>query len=286
MLFLHKLMARSLRPRAFHSPTFSGILRRNQLTPSAKPLPTNFYTSSIYHRSMTRRFYSSHRFSHEKNSTLNTYVIYGAIGLNCAICLYANYAQAQARQGSPGNSLWFYENFTLNYDGVTREGRWWTVITSVFAHTSPMHLFGNMATTYFLGLVLAHTPGIRPGMLVSLILGSGLCGSMFYLGFRRYQIQIAAEKRPWGHSAPRDYKRGLGFSGAVMGVSAVAAAIHPRMIIHLWGIVPLPLWALVTGYAVTDMYYFNDSNSRTAHSGHIGGLVFGMGYYLAKLRGF
>lgn len=83
-----------------------------------------------------------------------------------------------------------------------------------------------------------------------------------------------------------DHNRGLGFSGAVMGISSVAACMAPTSKVLIYGIVPLPLWAMVAGYAVYDGYYLNSADTRVGHAGHLGGLAFGMVYYLARLRGF
>jgi membrane associated rhomboid family serine protease len=55
--------------------------------------------------------------------------------------------------------------------------------------------------------------------------------------------------------------------------------------VYIYGIIPLPLWATVAGYAVYDGYYLNDNNSRIGHAGHLGGLAFGIAYYLLRLRG-
>lgn len=79
--------------------------------------------------------------------------------------------------------------------------------------------------------------------------------------------------------------RGLGFSGAVMSISTVTACLAPKARMLLMGFIPMPLWGLVTGYAVYDGYFLNDPNTRTAHAGHLGGLAFGILYYVLKLRG-
>ena len=57
------------------------------------------------------------------------------------------------------------------------------------------------------------------------------------------------------------------------------------MTFHIYGIIPVPLWALMTGYAIYDGYYLSDSRSKIGHGGHLGGIAFGVVYYFAKLRG-
>jgi membrane associated rhomboid family serine protease len=98
-----------------------------------------------------------------------------------------------------------------------------------------------------------------------------------YLFNRYYALQSTHQ--------PHDHARGLGFSGAIMGLSTVAACLAPQAKFALYGIIPVPLWALVTGYAVYDGYYLNSAESRIGHAGHLGGLAFGVVYYLARLRG-
>lgn len=105
--------------------------------------------------------------------------------------------------------------------------------------------------------------------------GSGVTGAAGYLYNRYLQTQ---------GSARGDVTRGLGFSGAVMGISSVAACLAPTAQVQLYGIIPLPLWALVAGYAAYDGYYVNSSDSRIGHAGHLGGLAFGLAYYALRLR--
>jgi membrane associated rhomboid family serine protease len=41
----------------------------------------------------------------------------------------------------------------------------------------------------------------------------------------------------------------------------------------------------MAGYAIYDGYYLSSQTTSVAHAGHLGGTVFGILYYLAKLRG-
>jgi membrane associated rhomboid family serine protease len=149
----------------------------------------------------------------------------------------------------------------------------WTV-TSVFAQAGVMHLAGNLLTVYYMGELVARTPGVTPIRLLVLVIGSGLAGSAFWL----YQ-QNSKEGRQ------KYLSRALGFSGAVSGVGAVAAIMYPKVTAMIYGIVPMPLWALVGGYLLYDGYFLNSENTRIAHSGHLGGVAFGAVYYLLRLRG-
>jgi membrane associated rhomboid family serine protease len=160
---------------------------------------------------------------------VNTGIIYAFIGINTAVFGYACYAKAQAKQGYVQNLVKFMSHFTLNLSEV-KNGRWWQTITSVFTHTDLFHYAGNMISFYYLGSFLAHSSVITPGRFLVIALGSGLTGSIYYLFNRQQKLQ---------RNGGVDYSRGLGFSGAIMGVSAVAACLYPRAKVQLYGIVPV-----------------------------------------------
>jgi membrane associated rhomboid family serine protease len=199
------------------------------------------------------------------------------MGTNIAIFGYAMYLKAQAMQGFQQPFIRFMQKMTLNLTEF-RNGAYLSILTSMFTHVDIGHIFSNMFTVYFLGSFLASAPSITPLRYLTIALGSGLSGSIGYLFNRYYQVQAQGP-------GARDYVRGLGFSGAVMGISSVAACLAPQARVAIWGIIPMPLWALVTGYAVYDGYYLNSADSRIGHAGHLGGLAFGLVYYFAKLRG-
>jgi membrane associated rhomboid family serine protease len=256
-------------PRAPFSSTFFSVsgprksLPSNPLRPSSSPtLP------SLRHA----RFYSGGSYAGGTSANMN--LIYGIIGVNTAIFGYAAYAKMQAKQGYFENLIQFMQHFTLNVTEF-KNGRWYQTITSVFTHTDLFHYLGNMVSFYFLGQFLATTPLITPGRFLIIALGSGFTGSLFYL----FNHQQKAQR-----NGGMDHTRGLGFSGAIMGVSAVAACLYPTAKVHLYGLIPVPLWGLVAGYAIYDGYYLNENKSRISHSGHLGGLAFGLVYYLARLR--
>jgi membrane associated rhomboid family serine protease len=206
------------------------------------------------------------------NLTSNMRLIYGMMGLNAGIFAYYQYLLEQARQGHRLPYINFIQNMSLSPIGVLREHRYWTTITSVFTHLGFMHIAGNMLSFFFMGQMLAATPGFTPLKLTILVLGSGFAGSVGWL----YTTQ--KNGNPQG--------RALGFSGSVMGVGTVAAFLYPKAQFAIYGIIPMPLWALIAGYAFYDGYYLNDKNSRVGHAGHLGGLAFGVLYYFARVRGF
>ncbi|KAF2685502.1 rhomboid-domain-containing protein [Lentithecium fluviatile CBS 122367] len=251
-------------------------------TSATKPLSSNYFSPHSLHRvGLRQRFYSSHN-NHEHNYALNQNLLYGLMGLNIGIFGYSVYLQVQAKQGFQDPAVNFLRNMTLNYDEVFREGKWWTIITCVFMHSGILHLGFNMVSTYVLGGMVASIPGMTPLRLLTIVLGSGLSGSVGHLYLRAHQLKEAKTK--YGYRVP-DTRRGLGFSGAVTGLGVVAAFVYPRVKMAIYGIIPAPLWVLMLGFIVWDGYFVNDEKSNVGHAGHLGGAAFGAFYYLSRMRG-
>lgn len=202
-------------------------------------------------------------------------VLYALMAVNVSVFGYAIYVREAARQGNKQPWLHFIRNMSLNLDDV-RQGHWWLLFTSTFTHIDLSHIFSNLFTVFFLGRFLARHPIITPTRYFVIAMGSGLSGSFGWLANR-----YAQERNPLS----RKYVRGLGFSGVVMGISSVAACLMPSAKVHLYGIIPVPMWALVAGYAAYDGYYLNDETSKVGHAGHLGGSAFGIVYYFTRLRG-
>jgi membrane associated rhomboid family serine protease len=237
--------------------------------PSTSPFPRTTLSLS------TARFYGNGGRSGADQVSANMAVLYSLMGINTAVFGYSMYAKAQAQSGFPQPYLSFMRNFSCNLTDVMRNGMWWTTLTMTFSHAGLWHFAGNMFTTYYLGQMVCYSPFITPMRLVTITLGAGLTGSLGFL-YNRFTAT--------GGSGV-DYHRGLGFSGALMGITSVAACLAPRAQVAIYGIIPMPLWGIVLGYGFYDGYYVNDSTTRVAHAGHLGGLAFGIVYYLLRLRG-
>lgn len=164
---------------------------------------------------------------------------------------------------------------TVNLTDVLKNEKYHTLLTAAFTHTNLFHLAGNMFTAYYLGTMLCYSRLINPARLLTIALGAGVAGNVGFI----YQRYLAMD------GSGIDNYRGLGFSGALMGITSVAACLAPTAKVAIYGIVPVPLWGLVVGYGFYDGYYANDPNSRVGHAGHLGGLAFGIAYYLLRLRG-
>ncbi len=246
-------------------------------TTPKRPLPTSFFRQSpspLVSKIQKVRA-SSGGFGLERQYAANMILIKGLIGVNVAVWGYGFYVRAQAEQGYHKDFIKFLKTMSLNVTEF-KNGSYYQAFTSVFTHQQFWHIAANMFTLYYIGRFLAASPIMTPGQIMAIALGAGLTGSLGW-------IAIQQQKESAGTGNLR--QRALGFSGALMGITTVAACLQPTAKVYLYGIVPVPLGLLTAGYAFYDGYYINSENTRVAHAGHIGGIVFGLAYYFLKLRG-
>lgn len=197
-------------------------------------------------------------------------VIWSIIGLNSAVFFAWQYSISQ-RDTRLIDKL--QKNFSLSVQGL-KEGRYWTVLTSAFSHQWLPHFFFNMFTFHTFA-TLAAMRGVGALPLSALCIGSALAGSLSFA----YHLQSQNSGKP------TSLRSGLGASGMVMGVGAVATCLAPFAPMQIMFIpINIPLWMITVGYALVDTYYLH-SESPVGHSAHLGGSVFGVAFYFARLRG-
>ncbi|KAK4942747.1 hypothetical protein LTR10_017507 [Elasticomyces elasticus] len=181
-------------------------------------------------------------------------------------------AQNQTPQKRLGMLNWLMTNFTSKTEDV-RKNRWWTLLTAAFSHIEPVHLLGNLFTFSTFTSYLIST-GITPMHYAGAILSTAIIGNLAWL------LQQARKEK-----VDRQPARALGLSGAVMGLGAAASFAAPRAWVTLFGIVPMPLWAVMGVYIAWDTYMVKSPASGIGHAAHLGGAVAGAVYYGLVLRG-
>ncbi len=211
---------------------------------------------------------------HEPSSSAVS-VLWGLVGANTVVFLAWQYAdQRHDRKLAAQLS----RHFILKTSDPA-QGRYWTALTCAFSQVSFPHYLGNMLSLYAFGSVLASRPGIGAAHIATLALGSAVAGSA---GWLYHTASRAPAVKGWGQ---RQEAGAMGASGMVMGLGAAAALLSPRSTMLLFGVVPVPLWALIGAYFALDSFYL-DRGGRVAHAGHLGGLAFGVAFYLLRLRRF
>ena len=226
-----------------------------------------------------QRFYHSRGYGHAgSNGVMSAfYFLFAANAMVFGAINYAKYTKDwRLEKKILGHTLLSPASFD--------SGRWWTVITSAFAHIDPMHFAFNMLSLYNFCSLCAFIPGMNGLHLFAVAGGSAITGGMGFLYHRRRKV-AEANRSDW-QSKTRNYNSSaLGASGAVMGVGALTACLMPNAPMQLMLIpITFPLWVFVAGYGLIDSYFLDSPTSSIAHAGHLGGLVFGAAYYLAFMR--
>ena len=161
-------------------------------------------------------------------------------------------------------------NFALIPQRIIESYNIWTIITSLFMHTIPMHLLFNMLTLFFIGKFVE--PLIGRKRFLILFLGSGIFAAISH---------VIITLIGGGDSI---YIPALGASGAIMGLLGILAILTPKQKVLLFFVVPMPIWGL--GVILLLGVIFNPSIGGVliGHVAHFAGFIFGVGYglYLKK----
>jgi len=126
----------------------------------------------------------------------------------------------------------------------------WTIVTSLFAHASILHIVFNMLSLYWFGPKVEERLG-GPTFL-GLYFASGIGGGL--LSFMMPLVPI------------------VGASGAIMGIAVAFAMYWPRDRFYFWGAIPVDAWLLVLIYVLVDLAgAWGIGGSGIAHLAHLGG---------------
>lgn len=158
------------------------------------------------------------------------------------------------------------DNFTVS-SGHLASLRFWTLLTSGFSHYGFEHLLFNMYALWLFG---------RP---VALIIGSRAFAHLYVAGAIVASIGHVAYNIVSGDPTPA-----LGASGAVMAISTVFALMFPKVRLLLFFLIPLPAIAAVALFALIDVMGMVSGGSSIAHAAHLGGLLYGLVYYVLDIR--
>ena len=145
----------------------------------------------------------------------------------------------------------------------------WTLVTSMFLHTLPIHLFFNMISLFFIGRFVEPLIGRKRFMTVFFL--SGILAGLLHVGVSYWASS--------GLDVPA-----IGASGAIMGLVGLLAVLIPRQKVLLFFVIPMPLWFF--GVLLLALVIFNPQIGGVAigHIAHLGGFAAGAlyGLYIAK----
>lgn len=161
-----------------------------------------------------------------------------------------------------------FEFFDLDPRAVAH-GQLWRLVTYDFLHDrdSVWHVVFNMLILYMTGQDLEARRGSREFTAFYLLAGV-ISGIAFVV---------------WSY-ALGPFPPAIGASGAVSAVMIVYAITYPHEIWRIWGILPVPVWAVAALVVILDLHPMllqlggQDVDDGVAHAAHIGGILFGVLY--------
>lgn len=236
-----------------------------------------------------------------------TLVVGGVIGLCCCTYYCQWTATKVSHQGTHALSDLIRQNFVSSAENV-REGRWWVMISSSFAHVNLGHLGINMLALWGFGASFVGRFGVP--CFVGLWMFSAVSSSAAQIYWQDTQERLRREmvSRRW--DKPEDLKilgirisreRALaisggsgaygpqiggsqGASGAICGLTGMLLCYVPKLPIRLL-IVPMPLWLGELVFAVGSAFCMATGYAPImGHAAHLGGTAAGIASWYGAVR--
>lgn len=173
----------------------------------------------------------------------------------------------------------------------------WQIVTHMFMHGSPMHIFFNMWALWMFGKTLENVWGGKRFLIY--YLATGLGAAFFHSLVLYFQLGPEVAELKAVYSVDRIngqllneimkpgnpfYELGrafrtptVGASGAVYGVLLAFGMLFPNTQLYIIPI-PFPIKAkwLVVGFGALELYLgISQSADNIAHFAHLGGMIFG-----------
>jgi membrane associated rhomboid family serine protease len=169
-------------------------------------------------------------------------------------------------------SQFMIDHFLVSWTGLS-QGRFWTLITSVFSHNALWHLLLNMYVLSGFGSVVERILGT--GRFLKLYLIAGLLSSLCHTlvsNFLLNQPDLPA----------------LGASGAISAVILFFSLMYPRQKVLILGLIPIPaFWGAVLfiGLDIWGLIAQTEGGGLPiGHGAHLGGALTGIIYYFLFCR--
>ncbi|KAF9932879.1 hypothetical protein BGZ65_004290 [Modicella reniformis] len=208
-------------------------------------------------------------------------IVYPFVAINIVVFATWQYAEGKAQRFRDGRLFYFmFQNFANSAQNL-REGRVWTLVTSAFSHKDWFHVLLNMVVLLSFGDPVWRMLGTRKFLAV--YLGSAIASSLSSIGYNAYMEPYLRKIQNKTNSRPIHYS--LGASGGIMGITTAFACVHPFSQYSLFFVINMPAIALIGLFGAYEMYnVLTATTGRFDSASHLGGGLFGAGYYFVKLR--
>lgn len=232
-------------------------------------------------------------------------VVGSIIGFCCVTYYYKWTAENLAAKGNHARADLIRRNFVNSGENL-REGRWWVMISSSFAHGNLMHLGFSVLPIWGFGRPLVGLLGVPCFMGLCVI--SAVSSSRAYIYWedtketlrkemfnRRWDkpkdprvlgIQISKERAlAISGSGGAHYGGSQGASGIACGLTGARVCIMPWAWTSYFSILPMPLWAGETLLTIASVVGMATGYAPiVGHAGHLGGTAVGIAYYYGIAR--
>jgi membrane associated rhomboid family serine protease len=152
---------------------------------------------------------------------------------------------------------------------ITEKGFIWQIFSYMFLHSTYgfLHIFFNMYALLIFGVPIEQAWGARRFLFYYFFCGAGA-------GISIYLINLISSGV--GYVIPT-----IGASGAVFGLLLAFGILYPNAQLLLFFIIPIRAKYLVIMYGLLELYFeLFGGQSTISHVGHLGGLFFGLMYFL------
>lgn len=167
---------------------------------------------------------------------------------------------------SPTLSNFFFEWGAVWPETLLRSVQVWRLIAYQFLHWDAMHFLFNMIVLYFFGPILEHQWGSRTFLRFYLL--SGAAGGVVYT------LLVLLHILPAGPMA--------GASGALNAVLMAVAILYPKMLVFIYGLIPVRIGFLVGIMLILSLMRFATGQNAGGEAAHLTGLAAGAVYVLYK----
>lgn len=237
----------------------------------------------------------------------STIVVGGAIGLCCGTYFCQWTAERLAEQGDHALSDLIQQNLISSATNI-REGRWWVMLTSSFAHANLVHLGINMYCLWGFGSSLVHGLGVPRFTGLWAVSAVACSAAEIYWQNTQERLQRETAGRRWDRpeefsvlgipisreravaiaggssSLEPHYGGSIGASGVLCGLAGTLVCLAPRMQVSVF-FLPAPLWSAELLLVAGSVYCMATGSLQLfGHAGHLGGLTAGVAYYYGVAR--
>jgi len=157
----------------------------------------------------------------------------------------------------PGVGDWLFDWGALIPHATFRHGQAWRLVTYMFLHGGPLHLFFNLLALWMFSVEIEEIWGTRKFLIFYLVAG---VGSGLLSVFMRPYIPI------------------VGASGAVLAVMTVYAFYFPQRQVLMFFIFPVPVWLAVGIIGFISIAMARTNAGGIAHLVHLGGILVALVY--------